>query len=92
MDNTFLTPALQVPLDLGADITLHSTTKFIEGHNSTVGGAIITKTKKDHEESEVHPERDGTDPVAVQCMADDSRVEDAGRQDEEALRECTDHR
>jgi cystathionine beta-lyase/cystathionine gamma-synthase len=50
VDNTFLSPALQVPIDLGADITLHSTTKFIEGHNSTVGGAIITKTKKDHEE------------------------------------------
>ncbi len=50
VDNTFLTPALQIPLDLGADITLHSTTKFIEGHNSTVGGAIITKTKKDHED------------------------------------------
>ncbi|MDA4111037.1 MAG: PLP-dependent aspartate aminotransferase family protein [Thaumarchaeota archaeon] len=47
VDNTFLTPALQVPIDLGADITLHSTTKFIEGHNTTVGGAIITKTKKD---------------------------------------------
>jgi cystathionine beta-lyase/cystathionine gamma-synthase len=47
VDNTFLTPALQIPLDLGADITLHSTTKFIEGHNTTVGGAIITKTKKD---------------------------------------------
>lgn len=50
VDNTFLTPALQVPIDLGADITLHSTTKFIEGHNSTVGGALITKTKKDHED------------------------------------------
>ena len=47
VDNTFLTPALQVPIDLGADITLHSTTKFIEGHNATVGGAIIAKTKKD---------------------------------------------
>ena len=50
VDNTFLTPALQVPLDLGADITLHSTTKFIEGHNTTVGGAVITKSKKDHED------------------------------------------
>jgi cystathionine beta-lyase/cystathionine gamma-synthase len=50
VDNTFLSPALQVPIDLGADVTLHSTTKFIEGHNSTVGGAVITKTKKDHEE------------------------------------------
>src|SRR5262249_8237642 len=37
VDNTLLTPALQRPLDLGADIVLHSTTKFIEGHNATVG-------------------------------------------------------
>lgn len=50
VDNTFLTPALQVPIELGADITLHSTTKFIEGHNATVGGAIITKSKKDLED------------------------------------------
>ena len=50
VDNTFMTPALQVPIDLGADITVHSTTKYIEGHNTTVGGAIIVKDKKDHED------------------------------------------
>jgi cystathionine beta-lyase/cystathionine gamma-synthase len=38
-----LTPALQRPFELGADIVLHSTTKFIEGHNATVGGALITR-------------------------------------------------
>ena len=43
VDNTFLTPVLQRPLDLGADITLLSTTKYIEGHNSTVGGSIATR-------------------------------------------------
>ena len=43
VDNTFLTPVLQQPLDLGADITLLSTTKYIEGHNSTVGGSIATR-------------------------------------------------
>jgi cystathionine beta-lyase/cystathionine gamma-synthase len=43
VDNTLLTPALQRPLDLGADIVLHSTTKFIEGHNATVGGALLTR-------------------------------------------------
>jgi cystathionine beta-lyase/cystathionine gamma-synthase len=43
VDNTLLTPALQQPLDLGADVSLHSTTKFIEGHNATVGGALITR-------------------------------------------------
>jgi cystathionine beta-lyase/cystathionine gamma-synthase len=40
VDNTFLTPALQLPLELGADYSVYSTTKYIEGHNSTVGGAI----------------------------------------------------
>lgn len=43
VDNTFLTAALQRPLDLGADITLYSTTKFIEGHNATIGGAIVSR-------------------------------------------------
>jgi cystathionine beta-lyase/cystathionine gamma-synthase len=49
VDNTLLTPALQRPLDLGADIVLHSTTKFIEGHNATVGGALITRDGELHE-------------------------------------------
>jgi len=49
VDNTLLTPALQRPLDLGADAVLHSTTKFIEGHNATVGGALITRDKDLHE-------------------------------------------
>ena len=43
VDNTFLTPVLQRPLDLGADISLYSTTKFVDGHNATVGGAITTR-------------------------------------------------
>ena len=43
VDNTFLTPVAQRPLELGADVTLLSTTKYIEGHNSTVGGSIATR-------------------------------------------------
>ncbi|MFL6192606.1 MAG: trans-sulfuration enzyme family protein [Thermoanaerobaculia bacterium] len=49
VDNTLLTPVLQRPLDLGADVALHSTTKFIEGHNATVGGALITRDAGLHE-------------------------------------------
>ena len=49
VDNTLLTPALQRPLDLGADVVLHSTTKFIEGHNATVGGALVTRDAALHE-------------------------------------------
>ncbi len=45
VDNTLLSPALQRPLALGADVSLHSTTKFIEGHNSTIGGALLTNDK-----------------------------------------------
>ncbi len=46
VDNTFLTPAFQLPLELGADVVVHSTTKYIEGHNTTVGGALIPKDPK----------------------------------------------
>lgn len=44
VDNTFLSPALQKPLDLGADIVIHSTTKYLNGHSDVVGGAAIAKT------------------------------------------------
>ena len=45
VDNTFLTPALQRPLDLGADISVYSTTKFIEGHSVALGGAIVSSNE-----------------------------------------------
>ena len=48
VDSTLLTPALQRPLELGADVVLHSTTKFIEGHNATLGGALITRSAELH--------------------------------------------
>jgi methionine-gamma-lyase len=47
VDNTFMSPILQNPLDLGADIVLHSITKYINGHTDVVGGVIITKTEED---------------------------------------------
>ncbi|MFH1845311.1 MAG: aminotransferase class I/II-fold pyridoxal phosphate-dependent enzyme [bacterium] len=43
VDNTFLTPVLQRPLDLGADVALYSTTKYLDGHNATVGGAVCSR-------------------------------------------------
>lgn len=42
VDNTFATPYLQTPLELGADVVLHSTTKYISGHSDVIGGALIT--------------------------------------------------
>lgn len=49
VDNTILTPVLQRPFELGADIVLHSTTKYIDGHNATVGGALVTRDAEIHE-------------------------------------------
>ncbi|MBV8786505.1 MAG: cystathionine gamma-synthase [Mycobacterium sp.] len=46
VDNTFASPALQQPLTLGADVVLHSTTKYVGGHSDLVGGALITNDQE----------------------------------------------
>jgi cystathionine beta-lyase/cystathionine gamma-synthase len=46
VDNTFATPYLQRPLELGADIVVHSTTKYLGGHSDVIGGAVIVKDKE----------------------------------------------
>jgi cystathionine beta-lyase/cystathionine gamma-synthase len=48
-DNTFLTPYYQRPFELGADVIVHSTTKFLEGHNATLGGAVVVASEELHE-------------------------------------------
>ena len=45
VDNTFMSPYFQNPLDLGADLVMHSTTKYIGGHSDLIGGAIVTNDK-----------------------------------------------
>lgn len=47
VDNTFLSPALQQPLALGADLVIHSTTKYINGHSDVVGGCVVAKSTED---------------------------------------------
>jgi cystathionine beta-lyase/cystathionine gamma-synthase len=46
VDNTFLTPYYQRPLELGANISIHSTTKYFDGHNATVGGAVVADSSE----------------------------------------------
>jgi len=46
-DSTFATPVFQQPLNLGADLVMHSTTKYISGHSDVMGGALITKEKNE---------------------------------------------
>ena len=50
VDNTFLSPALQRPIEFGADLVLHSTTKYINGHSDVVGGAVVAKDAALHEQ------------------------------------------
>ncbi|GGK72528.1 cystathionine gamma-synthase [Ornithinimicrobium pekingense] len=49
VDNTFLSPVLQRPFEHGADLVVHSTTKFINGHSDVVGGAVVARTASQHE-------------------------------------------
>ncbi|MDQ3617592.1 MAG: O-succinylhomoserine (thiol)-lyase [Pseudomonadota bacterium] len=49
VDNTFLSPALQQPIAFGADVVVHSTTKYINGHSDVVGGAVIAKDAALHQ-------------------------------------------
>ncbi len=50
VDNTFLSPALQKPISLGADLVIHSTTKYLNGHSDVVGGAVVAKDPSDLEQ------------------------------------------
>ena len=50
VDNTFLSPALQRPLEFGADLVVHSTTKYLNGHSDMIGGAVVAATTELHEQ------------------------------------------
>ncbi|MGI9517861.1 MAG: trans-sulfuration enzyme family protein, partial [Pirellulaceae bacterium] len=50
VDNTFATPILQQPLKLGADVVLHSVTKYLGGHSDVIGGALVTNDDELHEQ------------------------------------------
>src|SRR5207247_7535306 len=47
VDNTFMSPYFQRPLELGADIVVHSTTKYLNGHSDSVGGVAVLKRQED---------------------------------------------
>jgi cystathionine gamma-lyase len=66
VDNTFATPYLQRPFEFGADIVLHSTTKYINGHSDVVGGALILKDDTYSDKIKFHQNAVGatTDPLA----------------------------
>lgn len=67
VDNTFATPYLQSPLELGVDIILHSTTKYIGGHSDVVGGALILKDDTYRDAIKFHQNSIGATPDPFAC-------------------------
>jgi cystathionine beta-lyase/cystathionine gamma-synthase len=67
VDNTFATPYFQKPLSLGADIVVHSTTKYLNGHSDVIGGAIITSDDKLYEQLQFHNNAVGAVPGPFDC-------------------------
>jgi len=68
VDNTFVTPYLQTPLALGADIVLHSTTKYLGGHSDVVGGALVTNDDALHERLRFLQNSIGAIPGPMDCF------------------------
>ncbi len=67
VDNTFMSPAFQLPLDLGATISLHSTTKYIGGHSDVVGGAIMLNSEELYEKIKFVQNAAGGIPAPFDC-------------------------
>ncbi len=67
VDATFSTPALLRPLEFGADIVMHSTTKYLSGHNQIIGGAIITNNEKINDQMEFVQKTIGAVPSPFDC-------------------------
>jgi cystathionine gamma-lyase len=68
VDNTFASPVLQRPLELGADIVVHSTTKYVAGHSDLVGGAIITRDELLNEQIKFLQNTLGAVPSPLDCF------------------------
>jgi cystathionine beta-lyase/cystathionine gamma-synthase len=68
VDNTFASPYLQQPLTLGADVVIHSTTKYIGGHSDVVGGAIVTSQPEVHERLAFLQNAAGAVPGPLDCF------------------------
>jgi len=68
VDNTFATPILQVPLALGADMVLHSTTKYLGGHSDVVGGAVCTNNSEWADRLRFIVKSTGAAPAPMDCF------------------------
>jgi cystathionine gamma-synthase len=67
VDNTFATPYLQRPLDFGADVVLHSATKYLGGHSDVVSGVVVTRSDEIAEKLRFHQNAAGAVPSPFDC-------------------------
>ena len=79
VDNTFATPYLQQPLALGADVVVHSSTKYLGGHSDVVGGFVALNDDDLAVRARVHPERGRWRPLALRLLPGAPRGQDPGR-------------
>jgi len=68
VDNTFATPFFQKPLKLGADIVMHSTTKYLNGHSDVIGGALVTNNKELYDKLQFLQNAAGAVPGPFDCF------------------------
>jgi cystathionine gamma-synthase len=68
VDNTFATPYLQRPLELGADLVLHSATKYLGGHSDVIGGLVVTRSDELAEKLRFHQNAAGAVPSPFDCF------------------------
>lgn len=68
VDNTFASPYFQRPLDLGADVVVHSTTKYLSGHSDVIGGAVVTSCDQLYETIKFHQNAVGAVPGPFDCF------------------------
>ena len=87
VDNTFASPYLQQPLTLGADVVVHSTTKYVGGHSDVVGGARRRARPRPRRQDRLPPELHGRRRRPLRLLPDPPRAQDARRADGPALRQ-----
>ena len=78
VDNCFCTPALQQPLELGADVVIHSATKYLDGQGRVLGGAVLGQARRDLRRRARLPAHRRADAERVQRLGDPERAGDAG--------------
>ena len=87
VDNTFASPCVQRPIEFGADLVVHSTTKYLNGHSDSIGGVVIAVRDEDIEWLQFIQNAAGAILEPVRFVAGAARHEDAGAADGAAQRQ-----